>query len=314
MRKLAPERHISITNEIVREILRSYSIAEFTFEQIHDGIENTSVRVESGGTKYVLRVYSQNRKSDEDVKFEILFQDYLRAHGIPIPAILPNEEGEELTIRHLERKRWQVLLMEYARGTSVTRHASPALIADLAGMQARMHMLGIDLAKRTDRPQKPWVDLRDSLAQRIQRDSISEKDVLDLVDRIERYRYPLDQDLPHGYNHLDIDFDGNVITKDEKVVAIIDFDDVQYSPPVVCLGYTLYSVLDDEGADAMRAYVQTYESIRPLSDKERVALPHVVLFRNYVLAAMRVLLGRPDADIQRCLRLESEIPSIFNRA
>ncbi len=313
MQKLEPHKHIPITREILAPILRTYGITDFTFEPINEGIENTSVCVETIDQKYVLRIYSLGRKSDEDITFELTFQDYLREKGVPIPKIFQNVEGDELTITYAGELRWQVLLMEFVEGQSVTTRPSHDLIAELAAHQARMHLMGIEFAIRSDRPKQFWNDLRDSLAERIDVSAIEDRATLDLIDRIKNYMFLLPVGLPYGYNHLDIDFDGNVITKDGKVAAIVDFDDVQYSPLAVCLGYTLWCLLDDEGEDAMWTYLRAYEQIRPLSNVEREILPHVVFFRNYVLAAMRLLLKRNAIDIQKSLSLEKAIPNMFSR-
>src|SRR5262249_23716837 len=140
---------------------------------------------------------------------------------------------------------------------------------------------------------------------------VSGQGVEELIGRIKTYRYPLNPDLPQGYNHLDIDFDGNVITRGDRVVAIVDFEDLAYSPMIVCLGYTLWNILDDEGEGAMRYYLAEYEKVRPLTEVERKALPHVIFFRNYVLAVVRLMLWdaqTPISDITDLLELEKMIP------
>lgn len=313
MRKLEPHRQIQVTTESLVPILQKYEIDDFTFMPINGGIENTSVRIETTDRTYVLRIYSRQRKSDEDIALEIEFQDFLRNRGIPIPEIVHTADGMAFTVVQEDRSRWQAVLMELVDGQSVTTRASGNLLSDLAALQARMHLFGVEFAAGSSRPKRAWTDLRDSLADRIDTSTIVDQPTLDLLDRIKKYTFPLPPDLPYGYNHLDIDLDGNVITRGDKVAAIVDFDDVQYSPVVVCLGYTLWCLLDDEGEAAMWSYLQAYENIRPLTDREREVLPHVVIFRNYVLAAMRLLLKRDTMDIQKSLRLERDIPSIFLR-
>ena len=69
-----------------------------SFKPINQGIENTSLFIESEDKRYVLRVYRQKRKTNEDISFEIQFQDYLRENRIPIPLMFPNLQGEELSV------------------------------------------------------------------------------------------------------------------------------------------------------------------------------------------------------------------------
>lgn len=311
--KLEPQNQISITREAIASILSAYSILDFSFEPINEGIANVSIIIKTEKKKYVLRIYAQNKKSDEDIALEIKFQDYLRAHGIPIPAIYPNKKGNELNIAEIGGKRWQTILMEFVEGKSVTTGSSPRLIANLASLQAKMHLLGIAFVRDVGALRNSLTELRDSLAKKIEIIPAADSEVSDLVERIRAYHYSLSPELPCGYNHLDIDFDGNVLTKDDRVSAIVDFDDLQYSPAIVCLGYSIWSIFDDEGLEAARLYLQEYEKLRPLIPLEREALPHILFFRNYVIGIIRLLLwneNTPIDDIKDILRFEKEIPTI----
>jgi Ser/Thr protein kinase RdoA (MazF antagonist) len=313
VRKREPNSQILASKETLARILAAYSISDFIFEPIDQGIENTSIRIEASGRKYVLRIYSQNRKKDEDTLFEINFQDQLREKGIPIPEIYKNAQGERLTIAEIDGKRWQAILMHCIEGSSTTRDPSAELIAELAQMQARMHVFGIEFAGTVDKPKRLWADLHDSLLQKITDMPREGTELRSLAERIAAFRYPLDPELPYGYNHLDIDLGGNVLTKENKVTGIVDFDDLAYSPSIICLGYTLWSILDEGGEGAVRSYLSEYEKIRPLTPLERETLPHAILFRNYVIGAVRLLLGEghvPFADIERLIALEKEIPAL----
>ena len=314
--KLKPDHQINLTKESLTRILNAWGISNFNFEPINEGIANSSARIESGGKRYVLRVYAQG-KSDEDILFEVSFQDYLRGHGIPIPIIHANKQDAELNTVEIGDKRWQTILMDLVEGQSVTIKPSYELIADLATLQAKMHLLGIEYSKNVDTPKKLWVDLHDGLASKVEDTTVGGQEVKGLIERIKAYSYPLNPDLPYGYNHLDIDFDGNVLTKDNRVSGIVDFEDLQYSPVIVCLGYSLWNILDDDGIEAMKHYLRSYEKVRPLTPAEYEALPNVVLFRNYVMVIIRLLLwdeNTPIEDITSLIKLEKEIPTLLSPA
>lgn len=311
--KLNPENQINLNQETLNNILKAYNIFDFTFEPIKQGIENSSAFIENNNKKYVIRVYAQGKKN-EDIIFEINFQDYLREHGIPIPIIYKNNDGEELTVIEIDNKRWQVILMDFVEGKSVTIKPSYDLISELAQMQAKIHLLGIEFAKLNPRKSNLWVDLHDCFASKINKIPNESQEIVDLIERIKKYNYLLSPNLPYGYNHLDIDFDGNIITKDNKINGIIDFDDLKYSPVIVCLGYSLWNILYSQGIEAMKYYLSEYEKVRTLNAMEHEALPNAVLFRNYVMAVIWLLLGKentPMKDIQGILNLEKEILFIF---
>ena len=314
--KLAPDNQIIFTKETLAAVLNAYGISDFSFEPINEGIANSSARIQTNEKEYVIRVYAQGKK-DDDIAFEIEFQDYLRVHGIPIPFIHKNKDAHELTIIEIDGKRWQVIIMDFVKGQSVTVKPSDELIAELATLQAKMHLLGMEFCRSSNSPKKAWTDLHDGLASRAENTNVGGQDVRDLIERIKAYNYPLNPNLPYGYNHLDIDFDGNVLTKDNRVSGIVDFEDLQYSPIIVCLGYSLWNILDDQGIGAMKHYLSAYEKIRPLTSAEYEALPHVVFFRNYVMVIIRLLLwhkGTPIEDITSLIDLENEIPMLLSPA
>ncbi len=312
MYKLNSENQIIITEEVVTKILSKYSISDFTFRPINEGIANTSLIIGSSGKKYVLRIYSHGKNPDKNIIFEIKFQDYLREKGIPIPLIYPNSEDEELTIVEINGKQWQCILMQFIEGQSVTS-PSKELLAELAELQAKIHLFGIKFAEEEGTQRKLWANLHDSLAKEIKNIPENSKEVLEFIERVKTYSYPLNPELPYGYNHLDIDFDGNVITIDNHINGIIDFEDLSYSPTIVCLGFTMWNILDDQGLEPAKYYLNEYEKIRPLTPLEYEALPNVIFFRNYAIGMIRLLLwekNTPMKDIMNILKLEKEIPRL----
>lgn len=312
--KMHSENQIDITDNTVALILKSYGISNFSFKPINQGIENTSLFVESEDKKYVLRIYRQKRKINEDISFEIQFQDYLKERGIPIPLIYPDLKGEELFIFNMEGKDWQIILMQFIEGESVNLNPTEELIIEIAHIQARMHLLGIEFAEKIDIPKYPIDNLNGSIANKIENLPMQNEEVVNFVERVKSFKYELNKDLPYGYNHMDLDFDGNVIIKDSKVAGIIDFDDLRYSPLVMCLGFSLWNVLDDSGIKAFKLYLKEYESIRPLNNLEKKALSRVIFFRNYQIGIIRLLLWEKDTPIEnitKIIQLEKDIPFIL---
>lgn len=314
MVKMHSENQINITDGAVTLILKSYGISNFSFEPINQGIENTSLLIKSEEKKYVLRIYRQKRKTDTDISFEIQFQDYLKEHGIPIPLMYSNLKKEELSIINIDDKEWQIILMQFMEGESITLNPSKKLIIELAHIQAKMHLLGIEFANKSDKTKYTINNLNGLIANKIEKLPVQNEEVVKFVERVKSYKYELNKDLPYGYNHLDLDFDGNVIIKDDKIVGIIDFDDLRYSPSVMCLGYSLWNVLDDSGIEFFKLYLKEYENIRPLSNLERQTLSNVIFFRNYQIGIIRLLLwgkDTPTEDITNIIQLEKDIPFII---
>jgi Ser/Thr protein kinase RdoA (MazF antagonist) len=307
------EGQVEGTHENLAVLLKRYDITDFTFIPINEGIENSSFRIKAADKEYVLRVYRHKKKPESEIEREINFVRLLQQNQIPVPMVHPTIEGSAYGRATINEKEHYSILMDFVEGASVTTNPSTTLLTELATYQAKMHLLGIEFAHSTDASKKPWNDLKDGIADKIKDSTAYGKEIEAFIERVKKYRYPLNPDLPYGYNHLDIDFDGNVLTKDNHVAAIIDFDDLEYSPTIACLGFTLWNTLDDEGEEAMRNYLHEYEKIRPLTSLEYEILPHVIFFRNYAIGITRLILHEKDmaeADMEDILRLEQEIPSI----
>lgn len=53
--KLEPHNQIHLNKEVLDTILDAYSIKDFTFEPIKEGIANSSAFIQSNNKKYVVR-------------------------------------------------------------------------------------------------------------------------------------------------------------------------------------------------------------------------------------------------------------------
>lgn len=300
------------TKEALALILANYEINVFDFTLITVGIANTTIIVYTKRKKYILRVYAQQRKKDIEILFELDLQSYLRANGVPIPQVYLNRSGKYITKLKTGNLLWQSLLMDFVEGTSNTSH-TPELIKQLAEIQARMHILGERFKSKIKRKEKSWKELKDYYAIYVKdfpKCSVQEKE---FIIRAKNFKYDVSFRLPFGYNHLDLDLDGNVIVKNNLIRGIVDFDDLSYSPIIVCFGYSLWNVLHDEGVSGMREYKKRYEATRPLKEAENRALPYVILFRNYEIGALRFYKTGNPACLSRPLKIEREIKKIIRK-
>ena len=301
------------TREVLLGVLRYYNISTFTFEVITQGISNTTIKICSGGDIFIMRIYARKRRTDQQILFELLFQDYLREKGIPIPHIYRNIAGKELTICNINKKEWQIILIEFIDGSNKTIKHTPELIRLLASIQAKMHLFGAQFTHRAPGEDKSWKKLIDYYAVCLDDISKYNKNIQDFIFHAKNFTYELDSSLPRGYNHLDFDLDGNVIVRDNCIKGIIDFDDLSFSPSIVCLGYSLWNVLHDENIEKMKKYLMHYEKIRPLNDFERIALPNIILFRNYEIGALRLFKTGNANCLIRPFQIEKEMNDVLSK-
>lgn len=308
MGKIDEKNQFEVTKNSIAQILDAYNISDFLYEELKQGIENTTLLIQTEGKKLVLRIYRREKKSNEDIQLEIHFQKYLHARNFPLPELIQNEKGEFLTLTKIKDIDWQAVLMQYMGKTDFTSYTD-ALIKDLASTQAKMHIAGIDFAK-TIPNHKVYAELRETMMDNHPIPGL-DRDKKDFIERAKKFYLSFTPTLPFGYNHLDFDTHGNVLTKNDKVLAVLDFDDLFYSPPVLCLGYTLWHVLfETKDVDRVKNYISEYQQIRELTQEELKVLPQIILFRNYVIGAIELGVRESNEYIDYIIQLESKIEQL----
>lgn len=145
----------------------------------------------------------------------------------------------------------------------------------------------------------------------IDKNKLADERLIKYIERIVNYTVKLSMELPCGYSHFDFDM-GNVLVDDQNnLSAILDFDDMQYAPLVICLSYTLWSILYETGNDELVAqYLADYQKQRPLTELEKEYLPKIMLFRHYVITALKILNGHTSSEnAERYENLETKLIS-----
>ncbi len=308
--KVHPERQIEVNKNNLQQLLSLYNITDFEFEVFTLGIENTSIKILTNDKNYVLRVYSQKNKPDQDIELELEFQDFLRQESIPIPVVYRNNSNQELSGVVVDDQRWQFILMEFVDGEHPEDY-SDELSIELAEIQAKMHILGLEFAKKVGKNDKEVQEMYDTIWPTRQEVIVShdhDPKIKEFMQRARAMHVKITPDLPRGYNHLDLDFGGNIVTKDGYILAILDFDDLSFSACVVCLGNTLWHIFyKTESREKIDFYLSTYLKIRNLSSLERKILPEIILFRNYAIGILKYTLDNDIETVKRIMNLEKQI-------
>ncbi len=63
------------TRPVIAAILKHYGIAKFHFTPFTHGIANTTVGIDTGEHRFVMRIYAKDRKTDQQILHELAFQD-----------------------------------------------------------------------------------------------------------------------------------------------------------------------------------------------------------------------------------------------
>jgi Ser/Thr protein kinase RdoA (MazF antagonist) len=86
MKKNHKGEKIYINDEVINSIIAKYAITDFDYQLTQEGSTNTSIIVNTPSKKFVLRIYAFEKKSDNEIGFELDFLDFLGSHGIPVPV------------------------------------------------------------------------------------------------------------------------------------------------------------------------------------------------------------------------------------
>lgn len=227
-------------------LLRQYGITEFTYKKLTNGSHNITLLIDHLGDKSVVRVYRSKSISDNKINEEIGFMEYLADHGLPVPQVATNIQGEKLSKLNIDGIEHHYILMEYASGDHPSEYTIPVL-SDMAAHQAQIHIGGIkyaDTQRVKDQAQQP---------------AHTKTGILAAV-------------LPYGYSHFDFDA-SNILVKDGQVSSILDFEGMRYGPLIVCMYFTLKSVYEiGHDASLPIAYISLYQRTRKLRRLEKAIL------------------------------------------
>lgn len=303
--KLNPDDQFSATDKSLREILTSYSLRLVSFEAAKSGIENTTLIVSTDKGKFVMRIYRQKNKSNAAIQQEIDFTTYLTKNALPVPLIIANNNKEMLTTTKIGGVEWQVILMEYLAGHH-SKTYTPLLIQNMAKAQARMHILSERYAKISPHTTSK-LDLV-KIVQRVNTAEALDERLASFLKRAEKYTLTLPDELSWGFCHLDYSKDNLLIDNIDKIVGILDFDDMESAPYAVCLGFALYHLRYGKASrNDEDDYLANYQAVRNISSLEKSILPSVELFRHYFISSLQIMhQHRSEEDIKYYLEIENE--------
>ena len=277
--------YTDITDEELSGLLADFDLGQpLSLKGVAEGVENSNFLLETEAGRYFLTVY-EKRTREEDLPFFLDLLRWLGEHGYPSAIPVADRTGQML--KRVRDK--PCAIVTFLSGLSVRRPSAAHCREAGAGLAA-LHLAaeGFPGVRANDLGQAAWAPLfarlkseaeglKPGLAATIDAD-------LALIDR----GWP--SGLPAGVIHADY-FPDNVFFASGRFAGAIDF----YFACIDALAYDIAVALnawcfEADGSfniTSARQLVAGYESLRPLSDAERSALP--ILAHG---AAMRFFLTR----------------------
>lgn len=279
--------YTSVSDESLAAFLDLYDLGTpRSFKGIAEGVENSNYYLETDRGRFILTLF-ERRADPADLPYFIALKQHLAARGFPCPAPVEATDGE--TLQTLEGR--PALIVTFLDGLS-PRRPTTAQCRSLGEGLARMHLALSDFRLTRENALGPasWPRLwagRSDTAESLQPGlaSLIEND----LEAIAQAR-AFSRDTPRGTIHADL-FPDNAFFLGERFSGAIDFYFACTDALAYDIGVCLNSWAFEDGREFNfskgAALIGGYESVRPLEEVEKEALP--ALCRG---AALRFFLTR----------------------
>jgi len=276
--------YTELTHNDIETILASYQLGPLeSFEGIAAGIENSNFFINTASGRYVLTIFE--RLDAEELPYFMYLMKHLAANGLSCPDVMQRHDGSLLFTSHDK----QGCIVSCLSGRTLDQLNLKQLRSSGTSL-ARLHLAGADFDQHRNNP----TDL-EWLAEQI--DRVAEKTATTygndaaamLADELAYQRSCRHDHLPAGVIHGDL-FVDNILFEGDDASGIIDFYYAHSAPYVMDIAITINAqavLLGSDDQSRIDAFLAGYESLRPLTDDERLALP--ALLR---LAALRFWVSR----------------------
>lgn len=258
-----------IDDEGARSLVEAYGLGEpWTLRGIPAGSVNSNFALDAGGRRFFLRVYEE--RDIAGARAETAMLTRLAASGVPTPAPCPRTDGQLVTAVNGKA----AALFPWREGTMRCQAGVTADDARLMGEAlARVHVAGANEA--AERGRFNFADLVKRLdGIEASGDTRFAPLVPQIRAELRRVHEARDPELPAGLIHSDLFRDNVLWQADGRIAALLDFESAcqgtyAYDLMVTILAWCVGVDLDLGLARAMCA---GYESVRPLTARERRAL------------------------------------------
>ena len=255
-----------------------------SYKGIAEGVENSNFLLRSEGGTFILTLY-EKRVNPADLPFFVGLMEHLAGKGLSCPLPVQPREGDALG----ELAGRPAALFTFLEGMWSRRPT-----ADQCGMLGKalagMHLAASDFALRRENSLSvgAWRPLLEACG--VDADRVEEGLRAEIEAELTALEQAWPRTLPSGVIHADL-FPDNVFFLQGELSGLIDFyfacNDVLAYDLAICLCAWCFELDGAFNVTKGRALIEGYESVRPLSEAERNALP--LLARG---ASVRFLLTR----------------------
>lgn len=256
-----------VTEQEMRKFLRQYDLGELvSLTGIAQGVTNSNFFVVTDTGRYVLTILEVLQQ--HELPFFLKLKQFLSKNGVACPAPIPQKNGS-LDATLCGKPACLVSCLEGAD----TSWPTAEQCFHTGAMLAKMHLVGKNFPMKMENPRfdRWWKDCAEKLYP-----VLDAQDAALLRDEIAFLDAHPDTHLPSGIIHADL-FKDNVLLNGNQVAGFIDF---YYA----CNGSFMYDLAiavndwaraadNTISPELSTAFMQGYESIRPLTAEEQAYFP-----------------------------------------
>lgn len=277
--------YTDVTAEELSAHLARYDIGELlSFKGIAEGVENTNFLLHTTSGSFILTLY-EKRVDPADLPFFIGLMEHLAARGLTCPQPVRMKDGATLG----ELAGRPAAIVTFLDGMWIRRpqvHHCAAVGRALA--QLHLAGQGFQITRVNALSVPGWRPLYEKARERA--DTVAPGLAATIAAELDHCERSWPTTLPAGVIHADL-FNDNVFFLNGELSGLIDFyfacNDILAYDLAICLNAWCFSPDFEFDFAKGSAMVAAYQSVRPLGEAEKAALP--LLARG---SALRFLLTR----------------------
>lgn len=277
--------YTDISEEELSVYLKDYEIGEaLSYKGIAEGSENSNFLLHTSGGVYILTLY-EKRVDRAELPFFLGLMQHLAQKGISCPLPVMRRDGALIG----ELAGRPAAIITFLEGVWM-RRPTATHCREVGRALAEMHVAGADfpMHRKNRLSVDGWKELWDKA--RPMADTYEPGLVAEIDAEFAAFERGWPTDLPTGVIHADL-FPDNVFFLGNSLSGLIDFyfacNDLFAYDLATCLNAWCFEKDHSFNQTKARALLSGYQSVRPLEEAERLALP--LLARG---SALRFMLTR----------------------
>ena len=253
-------QYTKLSESEIQEIAGQYELKVIDYESIKQSTGNTNYLLNTKGGKYILTIFRIEPTQVAHMSEVLLL---LEKYNFPAPRLITRANGEVL-LRYQEKS---VLIKPYIHGQ---------VVIDLD--YGKVHQVGAALARLHEIPAPKYLPNQHTYVVTTYPKVMEQELDQNYREWVgQRYRLlmkKIPSKLPVGLVHGDMFYD-NILFEDEKLKAILDFEDVSRTNMVFDLGMAAVGICTEDTKiilDKVRALVKGYQEVRSFEEGEKNSL------------------------------------------